>query len=134
MQAQGVVQYNADNRAFEGATNTNITVQVVCDMVVGAPDALSGYVAVSNLLNNAAPNPNQVGLRVGVCLRALGLAAEHLHPRSPLNVHSLLTAMVVVPGVRWAPAYRPAPLHVRVGRTDARISGGGGVCMWAPVH
>lgn len=55
----GVVQYNQDNRAFEGAQNTNITVDVVCNMVTSASDPLTGYIAVSNLLNGAGPGPSQ---------------------------------------------------------------------------
>ncbi len=34
-------------------------VQCQCDMVNSASDALAGYAAVSNLLNNAAPGPEQ---------------------------------------------------------------------------
>jgi len=52
----GVVQYNGDNRAFEGAPNTNITVQVVCDMMVSGSDPVAAYAAVSNLVNGAGPS------------------------------------------------------------------------------
>jgi hypothetical protein len=80
------VQYNQDNRAFEGAMNTNITVDVVvrprlwcfpppfawscppppivvlvwcvqCNMMVGGvTDPVAAYAAVSNLVNGASPS------------------------------------------------------------------------------
>lgn len=53
---QGVVQYNRDNRAFEGATNTNITVQTICDTMTDSSitDAIDAYAKISNFFN--APN------------------------------------------------------------------------------
>lgn len=51
----GVVQYNKDNRAFEGAAGTNITVQTVCDVMtdgtLGPPVVRYGHLTV--LLNKA---------------------------------------------------------------------------------
>eukprot|EP00180_Rhodochaete_pulchella_P002803 Plantae.Rhodophyta-Rhodochaete_pulchella.ctg4383.p1 GENE.Plantae.Rhodophyta-Rhodochaete_pulchella.ctg4383~~Plantae.Rhodophyta-Rhodochaete_pulchella.ctg4383.p1 ORF type:complete len:332 (-),score=37.44 Plantae.Rhodophyta-Rhodochaete_pulchella.ctg4383:168-1016(-) len=47
----GVVQYNRDNRAFEGAANVDVTVDTVCDMMVKGDDAVAAYASVSNLLN-----------------------------------------------------------------------------------
>ncbi|XP_049810851.1 putative serine protease K12H4.7 [Schistocerca nitens] len=51
----GVVQYNKDNRQFEGAKATNITIDVVCNIMVndsiGQP--VSRYAAVNSLLLDA---------------------------------------------------------------------------------
>ena len=32
---EDTVQYNKDNRAFEGATNTNVTIETLCDIMTG---------------------------------------------------------------------------------------------------
>jgi len=32
---EDTVQYNKDNRAFEGATNTNVTIKTLCDIMTG---------------------------------------------------------------------------------------------------
>nr|DBA26011.1 TPA: hypothetical protein GDO54_010325 [Pyxicephalus adspersus] len=51
-----VVQYNNDNREFEGVKNTNITIQVVCDImaneVLGSP--YDRYVEVIHTITKAA--------------------------------------------------------------------------------
>ena len=48
----GVVQYNLDNRAFEGATNTNVTVEVLCDMMTQkGTEPLTQWAAINTLLN-----------------------------------------------------------------------------------
>ncbi|XP_074657679.1 putative serine protease F56F10.1 isoform X2 [Tubulanus polymorphus] len=47
---ENVVQYNKDNRAFEGALGTNITVDVVCKMMMTTSDKFQGLADVSNLL------------------------------------------------------------------------------------
>ena len=48
----GVVQYNGDNRAFEGATNTNITIDVVCDTLTkSGSDPLTQWAAVNQMLS-----------------------------------------------------------------------------------
>ncbi|XP_064089030.1 putative serine protease K12H4.7 [Macrobrachium nipponense] len=48
----GVVQYNKDNRAFEGVKGTNITINVVCDIMMDDTlgSELSRYSAVNSLL------------------------------------------------------------------------------------
>lgn len=51
---EGVVQYNKDNRAFEGAKGTNITIDTLCSIMtspVGTP--LQRYAQVNNLLLDA---------------------------------------------------------------------------------
>ncbi|XP_043926183.1 putative serine protease K12H4.7 [Protopterus annectens] len=46
-----VVQYNEDNRAFEGVLGTNITIKVLCDLMAASKNSpYSGYIAVSNLM------------------------------------------------------------------------------------
>lgn len=46
-----VVQYNEDNRAFEGVLGTNITIKVICDLMTASKESpYSGYVAVSSLM------------------------------------------------------------------------------------
>lgn len=48
----GVVQYNRDNRAFEGALGTNITTDTLCGIMTdgGVGDELHRYAAVNSLL------------------------------------------------------------------------------------
>jgi len=48
----GVVQYNKDNRLFEGAKDANITIDTVCDIMTNASlgSAVSRYAAVNSLL------------------------------------------------------------------------------------
>ncbi|XP_068247154.1 putative serine protease K12H4.7 [Palaemon carinicauda] len=49
---EGVVQYNKDNRAFEGVKDTNITINFVCDIMssveLGTP--VARYAAINSLL------------------------------------------------------------------------------------
>ncbi|XP_041359445.1 putative serine protease K12H4.7 [Gigantopelta aegis] len=49
---EGVVQYNKDNRAFEGAKGTNITVDTLCAMMTdsGLGDPVSRYAAVNAMM------------------------------------------------------------------------------------
>ncbi len=51
---EGVVQYNRDNRAFEGAVDTNVTIEVLCDTMnfktIGDP--LKRYAAVNDIILN----------------------------------------------------------------------------------
>lgn len=49
---EGVVQYNKDNRAFEGAVGTNITVDTLCNIMndVGRGDPIDRYAAVNALM------------------------------------------------------------------------------------
>eukprot|EP00112_Aurelia_sp_Birch-Aquarium-sp1_P012459 Seg2620.1 transcript_id=Seg2620.1/GoldUCD/mRNA.D3Y31 product="putative serine protease K12H4.7" protein_id=Seg2620.1/GoldUCD/D3Y31 len=48
----GVVQYNKDNRAFEGAKGTNITIETLCGIMNNEKfgDALSRYAQVNNVI------------------------------------------------------------------------------------
>nr|CAD7570017.1 unnamed protein product [Timema californicum] len=48
----GVVQYNKDNRAFEGSRGTNITIDVVCELMSDETigPAVTRYAAVNSLL------------------------------------------------------------------------------------
>lgn len=48
----GVVQYNNDNRAFEGAKGTNITIQNVCDIMTNTSrgDTITRYSDVNSLI------------------------------------------------------------------------------------
>jgi hypothetical protein len=48
----GVVQYNKDNRLFEGAKDANITIDTVCDIMTNGSlgSAVSRYAAVNELL------------------------------------------------------------------------------------
>ncbi|XP_059485421.1 putative serine protease K12H4.7 isoform X2 [Neocloeon triangulifer] len=48
----GVVQYNKDNRLFEGAKDANITIDVVCDVMTNSSigSAITRYAAVNDLL------------------------------------------------------------------------------------
>ncbi|XP_065349861.1 putative serine protease K12H4.7 [Cloeon dipterum] len=48
----GVVQYNKDNRQFEGAIGANITIDVVCDIMTKSSigSAVTRYAAVNDLL------------------------------------------------------------------------------------
>lgn len=52
---EGVVQYNRDNRAFEGALATNITIDTVCGVMTDASinTALERYAKVNSLLLDA---------------------------------------------------------------------------------
>ncbi|CAF1400477.1 unnamed protein product [Rotaria sordida] len=52
---QGVVQYNKDNRAFEGARATNITIDVLCKTMLDTsqPDILQRMVNVNDMLLTA---------------------------------------------------------------------------------
>ncbi|XP_055328720.1 putative serine protease K12H4.7 [Paramacrobiotus metropolitanus] len=52
---EGVVQYNRDNRAFEGALATNITIETLCDIMgdTSKGTALERYAQVNALLLNA---------------------------------------------------------------------------------
>ncbi|CAF0815275.1 unnamed protein product [Adineta ricciae] len=52
---EGVVQYNKDNRAFEGARATNITIDVICKAMLNEsqPDLLQRMVDVNNMLLQA---------------------------------------------------------------------------------
>ncbi|CAF4627596.1 unnamed protein product [Rotaria sp. Silwood2] len=56
---QGVVQYNKDNRAFEGARATNITIDVLCKTMLDTsePDIFQRMVNVNNMLLNAYDQP-----------------------------------------------------------------------------
>lgn len=49
---EGVVQYNKDNRAFEGAVGTNITVKTLCDIMCDDTrgEAINRYADVNSLL------------------------------------------------------------------------------------
>nr|XP_006823961.1 PREDICTED: putative serine protease K12H4.7-like [Saccoglossus kowalevskii] len=49
---EGVVQYNRDNREFEGAVGTNITLDTLCDIMVDESigDPLHRYAAVNTLM------------------------------------------------------------------------------------
>ncbi|CAG2203934.1 unnamed protein product [Mytilus edulis] len=49
---EGVVQYNKDNRDFEGADGTNITVDTLCNLMeeVGRVDPINRYAAVNTLM------------------------------------------------------------------------------------
>jgi len=50
-----VVQYNLDNRAFEGATHTNVTIEVICDtMLAPNTDPLTQWGQVNNLLSSGS--------------------------------------------------------------------------------
>nr|CAD7395996.1 unnamed protein product [Timema cristinae] len=51
----GVVQYNKDNRAFEGSRGTNITIDVVCELMSDETigPAVTRYAAVNSLLLDA---------------------------------------------------------------------------------
>jgi hypothetical protein len=51
---EGVVQYNLDNRAFEGAVDTNVTVEGICDIITddSISDPLTKYAAVNTLILN----------------------------------------------------------------------------------
>ena len=51
---EGVVQYNLDNRAFEGAVDTNVTIEGVCDIITddSISDPLAKYAAVNTLILN----------------------------------------------------------------------------------
>lgn len=49
----GVVQYNQDNRQFEGATHTNITIDVVCGMMTEAgSDPVEQWAAINTVLTD----------------------------------------------------------------------------------
>ncbi|XP_017480308.1 PREDICTED: putative serine protease K12H4.7 [Rhagoletis zephyria] len=52
---EGVVQYNKDNRKFEGATGTNITIDVVCSAMtnVGGGSSIERFANVNSILLNA---------------------------------------------------------------------------------
>ncbi|XP_069178530.1 putative serine protease K12H4.7 [Procambarus clarkii] len=49
---EGVVQYNKDNRAFEGAKDTNITIDTVCGMMTDQAigDPIARYAAVNAMM------------------------------------------------------------------------------------
>ncbi|KAI4898011.1 hypothetical protein NFI96_017490 [Prochilodus magdalenae] len=49
-----VVQYNEDNRAFEGVAGTNITIKVLCDMMMDSSlgEPYNRYAAVAQLLRD----------------------------------------------------------------------------------
>ncbi|XP_070538578.1 putative serine protease K12H4.7 [Ptychodera flava] len=49
---EGVVQYNKDNRAFEGAVGTNITLDTLCDIMteISIGDELHRYAQVNTLM------------------------------------------------------------------------------------
>ncbi|XP_064614979.1 putative serine protease K12H4.7 [Liolophura sinensis] len=49
---EDVVQYNRDNRAFEGAVGTNITITTLCDIMCNSSvaDVLQRYAAVNSLI------------------------------------------------------------------------------------
>jgi hypothetical protein len=48
----GVVQYNKDNREFEGAKDANVTIDTVCDIMTDKSkgSAVSRYAAVNSLI------------------------------------------------------------------------------------
>lgn len=48
----GVVQYNQDNRAFEGATHTNITIDVVCETLQSGSDPLTQWGVLNTMLTD----------------------------------------------------------------------------------
>jgi hypothetical protein len=49
---EGVVQYNRDNRAFEGAVDTNVTIETLCDTMTYKTigDPLRRYAAVNDII------------------------------------------------------------------------------------
>jgi len=54
----GVVQYNGDNRAFEGAVDVNVTIPVVCGLMnQPGVDPLQAYANVNSLLLNTYSEP-----------------------------------------------------------------------------
>ncbi|XP_054162819.1 putative serine protease K12H4.7 [Oppia nitens] len=52
---EGVVQYNKDNRDFEGARATNITIDVICDTMtdISNPITLDKYIKVNDIILEA---------------------------------------------------------------------------------
>ncbi|CAF2126984.1 unnamed protein product [Rotaria magnacalcarata] len=56
---EGVVQYNKDNRAFEGARATNITIDVLCKTMLDTtqPNILQRMVNVNDMILNAYDQP-----------------------------------------------------------------------------
>lgn len=51
---EGAVQYNKDNRGFEGAIDTNVTIDLLCDTMLAknVSDPLRRYAAVNDIILN----------------------------------------------------------------------------------
>ncbi|XP_013419073.1 putative serine protease K12H4.7 [Lingula anatina] len=55
---EGVVQYNKDNRAFEGAVGTNITIDTLCGLMAAQrADPLTGFSMVNSLILDTYKQP-----------------------------------------------------------------------------
>ncbi len=68
---EGVVQYNRDNRAFEGAVDTNVTIPVLCNLMDDE--------TIDPLQRSASPPalpPTSVATAIDVCLSGVVTAMQ----------------------------------------------------------